>query len=98
MCVQGLAASLSTFSGHLRRISAARMESDSHSLVLLDELGTGTDPAEGSALAAALLSRLVPPPPPAADAPAAGTRDFFSLHETCNKSLMGLLSTSLACV
>jgi hypothetical protein len=57
--MQGLTASLSTFSGHLARIAAARKESGSHALMLLDELGTGTDPEEGSALAAALLTRLV---------------------------------------
>lgn len=39
---QSLSASLSTFSGHLRRISALRMESGSRSLVLLDEVGTGS--------------------------------------------------------
>jgi hypothetical protein len=38
---QSLSASLSTFSGHLRRISALRLESGSRSLVLLDEVGTG---------------------------------------------------------
>ena len=38
---QSLSASLSTFSGHLRRISALRAESGSRSLVLLDEVGTG---------------------------------------------------------
>ncbi|KAL4459148.1 hypothetical protein ABPG75_014013 [Micractinium tetrahymenae] len=56
---QSLSASLSTFSGHLRRISALRAESGSRSLVLLDEVGTGTDPAEGSALGIALLRALV---------------------------------------
>lgn len=56
---QSLSASLSTFSGHLRRISALRAESGSRSLVLLDELGTGTDPTEGSALGIALLQALV---------------------------------------
>lgn len=38
---QSLNASLSTFSGHLRRIGALRAESGSRSLVLLDEVGTG---------------------------------------------------------
>lgn len=52
---QSLSASLSTFSGHLRRIEALRVESTSRSLVLLDELGTGTDPTEGAALGIALL-------------------------------------------
>jgi hypothetical protein len=41
---QSLSASLSTFSGHLQRIQAARAESDGRCLVLLDEVGTGTDP------------------------------------------------------
>jgi hypothetical protein len=53
--LQGLATSLSTLSCHLRRISAARLESDLRSLVLVDELDMGTDPVEGSAIAAALL-------------------------------------------
>ena len=52
---QSLSASLSTFSGHLRRIEALRAESTGRSLVLLDELGTGTDPTEGAALGIALL-------------------------------------------
>ncbi|KAI7845433.1 hypothetical protein COHA_000985 [Chlorella ohadii] len=56
---QSLNASLSTFSGHLRRIGALRAESGSRSLVLLDEVGTGTDPSEGSALGIALLRALV---------------------------------------
>lgn len=41
---QSLSASLSTFSGHLKRIQAVRMEADGRCLVLLDEVGTGTDP------------------------------------------------------
>jgi len=56
---QSLSASLSTFSGHLTRIQSIRRESDARSLVLLDELGTGTDPEEGSALGVALVQRFV---------------------------------------
>eukprot|EP00210_Caulerpa_lentillifera_P007078 g6771.t1 len=56
---QSLNASLSTFSGHLRRIQNLRIKADGKCLVLLDELGTGTDPKEGAAFGAALLKRLV---------------------------------------
>ncbi|KAL6756776.1 hypothetical protein V8C86DRAFT_3018742 [Haematococcus lacustris] len=56
---QSLTANLSTFSGHLKRIQALRAEADGRSLVLLDELGTGTDPIEGAALGVALLKRMV---------------------------------------
>ena len=58
---QSLQQSLSTFSGHIRRISRiieALKDNDGNSLVLLDEVGAGTDPAEGSALAIALLKHL----------------------------------------
>lgn len=56
---QSLSASLSTFSGHLVRIEGLRKEATGKSLVLLDELGTGTDPIEGSALGIALMKALV---------------------------------------
>lgn len=56
---QDLARSLSTFSGHVARIVAILREARRGSLVLLDELGTGTDPLEGEALATALLERLL---------------------------------------
>ena len=55
---QDLSSDLSTFSGHVRRLSWVLEHADSNSLVLLDELGTGTDPAEGAALALAILDRL----------------------------------------
>ncbi len=57
---QSLQQSLSTFSGHIRRIGRilAALPADRSSLVLLDEVGAGTDPAEGSALATALLQHL----------------------------------------
>jgi DNA mismatch repair protein MutS2 len=56
---QSIAQSLSTFSGHLRRITTIVAEAGPDTLVLLDELGAGTDPTEGSALAQALLDHFI---------------------------------------
>ncbi len=56
---QDLLADRSTFSGRLVRLKKAWEEAAPGSLVLLDELGSGTDPEEGSALSIALLERLV---------------------------------------
>jgi DNA mismatch repair protein MutS2 len=55
---QSIAASLSTFSAHVRMLRRILRESDEATLILLDEIGSGTDPAEGSALAAATLVSL----------------------------------------
>jgi DNA mismatch repair protein MutS2 len=56
---QSVAQSLSTFSGHLRRITTIVAAAGPDTLVLLDELGAGTDPTEGSALAQALLDHFI---------------------------------------
>lgn len=52
---QSLSQSLSTFSGHLKQISDIQSHSTSRSLVLLDEVGAGTNPLEGAALGMSLL-------------------------------------------
>jgi DNA mismatch repair protein MutS2 len=76
---QSIAASLSTFSAHVRLLRRILEEADAGTLVLLDEIGSGTDPAEGAALAGASLISLT-------------KRDTLSLATTHLGSLKDLAS------
>ena len=55
---QSIEANLSTFSGHIRHVNEILSAAGPATLVLLDEIGAGTDPVEGGALACALLAAL----------------------------------------
>lgn len=56
---QNMDMNLSTFSGHMKNIAAAVEGADSETLVLLDELGSGTDPQEGTAISMSVLDKLI---------------------------------------
>ena len=56
---QSIEASLSTYAGHLRNLKAIVEHADPETMVLIDELGSGTDPDEGAALSQAILERIL---------------------------------------
>jgi DNA mismatch repair protein MutS2 len=56
---QSIDESLSTFSSHMKKIAAMIEHADDRSLLLLDELGSGTDPLEGGAIAMSVLDTLI---------------------------------------
>ncbi|WP_405285581.1 Smr/MutS family protein [Gaopeijia maritima] len=86
---QSIAESLSTFSAHLERLRELVEEADAGSLVLIDEMGTGTDPTEGAALARAILETLT----------ARGARTVVTSHLGALKTLdtegSGVVNASL---
>ncbi len=74
---QSIESSLSTFSSHMRQIRNALEHADDSSLVLLDELGAGTDPREGAALGEAIITSLIE----------TGARVMCTTHYTALKAL-----------
>ena len=69
---QSIAQNTSTFSAHLRRLAEIVASADDRSLILIDEIGAGTEPNAGAALAVAVLERFV----------AAGARGIVTTHAT----------------
>jgi DNA mismatch repair protein MutS2 len=86
---QSIEQSLSTFSGHITNIVHILKKADRRSLVILDELGAGTDPQEGAALARAILSTLL----------AEGVTTFVATHypelKTFAHTTPGVVNASL---
>jgi DNA mismatch repair protein MutS2 len=86
---QSLQASLSTFSAHLKNLREILYAATPSSLVLIDELGSGTDPAEGAALGASILEELT----------TRGTRTLATTHLGALKDLAlevpGVVNASL---
>ena len=86
---QSILASLSTFSAHLRNLVEVLSSATDHSLVLIDELGSGTDPIEGAALGGAILEALT----------ARGTLSIATTHLGALKALAtqvdGVVNASL---
>ena len=86
---QSIEQSLSTFSGHITNIVHLLKKADAHSLVIIDELGAGTDPQEGAALAMAILGHLL----------AAGVTTLVATHypelKTFAHSTPGVVNASL---
>lgn len=78
---QSIERSVSTFSSHMGRVIEILLEATPNSLILLDELGTGTDPEEGSALARAVLSHAM-----ANDMPIAVTSHYRAVAEYAAES------------
>ena len=86
---QSIEQSLSTFSGHITNIVNILKQADRRALVILDELGAGTDPQEGAALARAILSNLL----------AQGITTFVATHypelKTFAHTTAGVVNASL---
>src|SRR5512140_2031473 len=88
---QSIEQSLSTFSGHITNIIRILKKADDRSLVILDELGAGTDPQEGAALARIILKTLVE----------RGITTFVATHypelKTFAHTTDGVVNASLEC-
>jgi DNA mismatch repair protein MutS2 len=69
---QSIALNASTFSAHLARLAEIVAAADDHSLILIDEIGAGTEPGAGAALAVAVLERFI----------AVGARALVTTHAT----------------
>ncbi|MCA8965526.1 MAG: endonuclease MutS2 [Planctomycetes bacterium] len=93
---QGISQNLSTFSSHVQRIARCLRQAGGRALILLDELGAGTDPEEGGVLGYAVLEQLV-----AAQAYAVVTthlgrlKDFAYQHDGAENGCMAFDGASL---